>query len=200
MANDLSQLFQCAQSGDRKARADLIRRAYDDLRRLARAQMANQRPDHTLTATALVHEVSAKLLQQSQEPSTSRGQFLALAAAAMRNYLIDHARGRARQKRGGGRRPLHLEEACVAAVDQPDQLLELHEALERLAEVDQRRSRVVELRYFGGMSIVETAQVLNTSPATVKRDWQVARIWLFNELKQAGQILDSPSPDPNHVD
>lgn len=200
MANDLSQLFQSAQTGDRQARADLIRRAYDDLRRLARAQMANQRPDHTLTATALVHEVSAKLLQQSQEPSTSRGQFLALAAVAMRNFLIDHARGKARQKRGGGQRPLHLEEACVAAEDQPDELLELHEALGRLADVDQRRSRVVELRYFGGMSIDETAQVLEVSPATVKRDWQVARMWLFSELQQARRELDSQSPDPDHVD
>lgn len=183
MANDLSQLLLSAQGGDDVAKAELIRWAYDDLRRLARMQMSNQRLDHTLTATALVHEVSAKLLEQSQAPVRDRTKFLAFASKAMRNLLIDHARGKNRQKRGGGERAMLLEEALVAAEEQPAELIELHEALEKLAESDARRASVVEMRYFGGLSIAETADSLGTSPATVKRDWEVAKLWLMKQLR-----------------
>ncbi len=187
MVSNLTQLLLSAKSGDQQARAELVRLAYDDLHSLAQVQMANQSPGHTLTTTALVNEVSIKLLEKSQTPSGGRAQFLAFASTAMRNVLIDHARAKCRQKRGGGLKPVQLEEALVAAQQQPEELLDLHEALERFAEIDQRRSRVVEMRYFGGMSLVETAEALDVSVGTVKRDWEVARLWLLKEL-QAGQI------------
>ena len=131
---DLSELLQRAKDGDGAARADLVRVAYDDLRRLARHQMRDERPDHSLTATALVHEVSARLLEQSQIPSLSRGEFLSYAATAMRNVLINHARSNKSLKRGGSARKLQLEEAFTAAEEQPVQLLELDDALSRLTE------------------------------------------------------------------
>lgn len=184
---DLSELLQQAKQGDGTARADLVRVAYDDLRRLAKRQMQNERPDHTLTATALVHEVSARLLEQSQVPSRSKGEFMAYAATAMRNMLIDHARSKQTDKRGGQARKIQLEEAFTAANEQPEQLLELDDALKRLAEFDARRSQVVEMRYFAGMSIDEVASALETSPATVKRDWNVAKMWLARELSQEFQ-------------
>ena len=179
---DLSELLQKAKQGDHEARTDLVRVAYDDLRRLAKKQMLGERPDHSLTATALVHEVSARLLEQSQVPSQSRGEFLAYAATAMRNVLINHARAKKSTKRGGKGRKLQLEEAFTAAEEQPAELIELHDALTRLAEFDPRRSQVVEMRYFGSLSIEEVASALGTSPATVKRDWNVAKLWLAREL------------------
>lgn len=181
---DVTQLLLRAKQGDSDARAELVRAAYEDLRRLARRQMRDQPLDHTLTSTALVHEVSAKILEKSGVAPESRGEFLAFAATAMRNVLIDHARSKGRQKRGGQRRKLQLEEALVAAEQQPEELLHLDEALSRLAEIDRRRSQVVEMRYFGGMTIGEVGTALGVSPATVKRDWEVAKLWLLRELKQ----------------
>ena len=195
MDQNLSQLLQCAQSGDRDARTELIQLAYDDLRALAQAQMAHQSPGHTLTTTALVNEVSVKLLERSQAPSGSRAQFLAFAATAMRNVLIDHARGKCRHKRGGGRKPLQLQEALVAAQEQPTELIDLHQALERLAEIDERRSRVIEMRYFGGMSLAETAEALAISVGTVKRDWEVARLWLLKQLQSDNSLAGGSSVD-----
>lgn len=179
---ELSQLLQRAKQGDQAARGDLVRVAYEDLRRLARGQMSQQRPDHSLTATALVHEVSARLLEKSQVPSSSRGEFMAYAATAMRRVLIDHARAKGSQKRGGRQQKLQLDAALTAAEEQPSELLELDEALRQLQEVDPRRSQVVEMRYFAGMSIEEVAESLAISPATVKRDWTVAKMWLAREL------------------
>lgn len=187
---DVSELLQQAQRGDQEARADLVRVAYDDLRQLARGQMRDQRPDHSLTSTALVHEVSARLLEKSQIPSASRGEFMAYVATAMRRVLIDHARTKDRQKRGGKRQRLQLDEAFTAAQEQPTELLELDDALKRLQEIDQRRSRVVEMRYFAGMSIEEVAEALEVSPATVKRDWSVAKMWLARELNPTASSSD----------
>ena len=181
---DLSELLQQAESGDATARAELVRVAYDDLRKLARKQMRNERLDHTLTATALVHEVSARLLEQSQMQLSSRGEFMSYAAAAMRNVLISHARAKKSDKRGGRGQQLQLQEACTAAEEQPAELLELNDALGRLTLIDSRRAQVVEMRYFGGLAIEEVAEALNTSPATVKRDWNVAKLWLARELSQ----------------
>lgn len=179
---DLSQLLQDAKQGDRSARADLVQIAYDDLRELARAQMRRERPDHTLTATALVHEVSTRLLEQSCLPTDSRGEFLAYVATAMRNVLITHARAKNSAKRGGGQKAEPLQEALVASEEQPAELLELDEALSRLAEFDPRRGKVVEMRYFAGMGIEQIADALGSSAATVKRDWNVAKVWLAREL------------------
>jgi RNA polymerase sigma factor (TIGR02999 family) len=180
---NVTQLFAQATHGDANARSELIRTAYDKLRALAAARMRQERPDHTLTATALVHEVSLQLLQQSDLTVESQGQFLAFAAKAMRNLLVDHARARGRQKRGGGRQKLSLDEALVPDEEQNRQLVDLNEALQRFSQLDARKGQVVELRYFGGLSIPETAEILGVSPATVKRDWEVARAWLLRELQ-----------------
>lgn len=187
---NLSQLFEQANQGDSDARGQLIAAAYHELRSLAEARMRSERPDHTLTATALVHEVSMQLLERSQVAVENQGQFLAFAARAMRNLLVDHARGHRRQKRGGGQRKLSLEKALVACEEQSEELVDLHEALERFAEIDARKSQVVELRYFGGMSIEETASVLGISTATVKRDWDVAKAWLLRELQAENERVD----------
>ena len=179
---NVSQLLERAGNGDSDARRDLIQATYGQLRDLAAARMRAERADHTLTATALVHEVSLQLLETSGLTAATQPQFLALAAKAMRNLLIDHARGRGRQKRGGGLRKLSLDRE-VSLGDRPsEELLDLHEALDRFSEIDERKSQVVELRYFGGLSIEETAAALSVSPATVKRDWEVAKAWLLREL------------------
>lgn len=187
---DLSQLIDRARQGDSDARGELIAAAYHELRSLAAERMRNERPDHTLTATALVHEVSLQLLQRSQVALDNRGQFLAVAAKAMRNLLVDHARGRQSLKRGGGRQKISLDNALSLGDEKSADLVELHAALSRLSEIDSRKSQVVELRYFGGLTIEETAEALAVSAATVKRDWEVARAWLLRELRR----------DDTHVD
>lgn len=187
---DVSQLFERAREGDSDARGELISAAYNQLRALASAHMRSERPDHTLTATALVHEVSLQLLERSQVALENQGQFLALAAKAMRNLLVDHARGRGRLKRGGGQRKLSLDQALSIGDQQSNELVELHEALERFSEIDSRKSQVVELRYFGGLTVEETAAALSISPATVKRDWEVAKAWLLRELRAEEPRVD----------
>lgn len=187
---DASELLRKACDGDTAARGELIRATYDELRALAARRMRDERPDHTLTATALVHEVSLQLLERDQVTIESHRQFLALAAKAMRNLLVDHARTRGRQKRGGGQKKLPLDEALLPGGEDNQQLLDLHEALERLSEIDERKGRVVELRYFGGMSVKDTAASLEISEATVKRDWEVAKAWLLNDLRRGDSRVD----------
>ncbi len=179
---EISGLLARAKSGDSSARHELLDATYMELHRLATSRMAKERPDHTLTATALVHEVSVKLLEGDKVTVENRGQFLALAAHAMRNLLVDHARGRARAKRGGDRTKLSLDEALVACNDQSGELVDLHEALEALSRIDARKGQVVEMRYFGGLSVAEVSAALGVSSATVKRDWEVARAWLLHAL------------------
>jgi RNA polymerase sigma factor (TIGR02999 family) len=182
-AMNLQPLLERACHGDHQARGELIRVTYDQLRTLAAAHMRDERRDHTLTATALVHEVSLQLLEGAAVTATNQGQFLALAARAMRNLLIDHARARGRQKRAGGLHKLSLNESLAAYDDRNQELVDLDEALERFSQIDARKGQVVELRYFGGLSIQETAEILDVSPATVKRDWEVAKAWLLRELR-----------------
>lgn len=190
---DLTQILHQAESGSASARADLVQAAYGELCRIASAKMADERQNHTLTATALVNEVSMQLLTESQLPVTTRGQFFAYAAKAMRHYLIDHARMKGRQKRGGDRRKLEFDEAIMACQQQRDDFLALNEALDELAHVDPRKAQLVEMRYFGGMSNQEIARVLEISLATVKRDWTVARAWLLSELRD-GEPVDGREP------
>lgn len=180
---DFTQILEQAESGDPSARSELIQAAYDELRQMAAARMANERQDHTLTSTALVHEVSMKLLCESRIPVSNRGQFLAYASKAMRNFLIDHARTRGRQKRGGAHRRFSFDEAMIACHEQRDDFLALDEALESLAQIDARKAQLVEMRYYGGMSNNQIASVLQISVATIKRDWAVARAWLLTELR-----------------
>jgi len=165
-------------------RRQLVQTVYDDLRKLASRQMASQNPGHTLTATALVNEVSLRLLSDNGIPPQDRSQFLAYASRAMRNMLIDHARSKGRQKRGGDHKLFSFHEAVVAANEQSEELLQLHDALERLAVLLPRKAQVVEMRYFGGMQLSEVAEALEISVATVKRDWEVAKTMLLQELQQ----------------
>ena len=188
---DLTQILIRAESGDDDARADLIQASYQELHRIASAKMAEERQNHTLTSTALVHEVSLRLLTESQLPAGGRGQFYAYAAKAMRHYLIDHARSKGRQKRGGGRSRLSIDEAVLASREQRDDFLALNEALDELAQIAPRKARLVELRYFGGLSNLELADALQISPATVKRDWTVAKAWLLNELRESDPTVHS---------
>ncbi len=192
---DLTQILNEAKVGDSVARAQLIEAAYQELRQLAVGKMADERQDHTLTSTALVHEVSMRMLNESQLPMENRSQFFAYASKAMRNLLIDHARTRGRQKRGGDRKKFSFDEAMIACNQQRDEFLQLNEVLEQFEEIEPRKAQVVEMRYFGGMSNQEIASALGVSLATVKRDWLVAQSWLLRELIHD----DSPSGDAQQV-
>ena len=162
---------------------DLLPLVYDELRRIAHRHLARERRQHTLNTTALVHEAYLKLVDQSHMPVKSRGYFFAAVARAMRQVLVDAARRRGRFKRGGGVAPLDLDDFQVAVDDFAAELQDLDDALERLATRFPRQARVVECRFFGGLSVEETAEALELAPRTVKRDWALARAWLFRELR-----------------
>jgi RNA polymerase sigma-70 factor (ECF subfamily) len=155
---------------------------YDELRRLAHSYLRRERSDHTLQATALVHEAYLRLVEQSDVQWNNRGHFFAITAQAMRRILVDHARGHQAAKRGGEGQKIPIEDAFALSNDRPDKFLALDESLGRLAEVDPRQEQIVELRVFAGMSIEEIAGLLNISTATVKRDWTMAKAWLLLEM------------------
>jgi RNA polymerase sigma factor (TIGR02999 family) len=162
---------------------DLLPLVYDELKRIAARELRGERPGHTLCTTALVHEAWVELSKLHRIQWQNRSHYLALASQAMRRVLIDHAVARGAQKRGGGRAPEALsDDALVMVQARATELLDLDAALERLGALDGRQARVVECRFYGGMSIEETAEALGTSPATVKRDWALARAWLNREL------------------
>ena len=177
---DVTALLRQASAGDQAALERLLPLVYDELRRLAADHLGRERPDHTLQPTALVHEAWIRLVDQTRTSWESRGQFLAVAATSMRRILVDHARRRAAKKRDAGR-PITLEEN-LAGDTEPEEVLGVNDALERLAELDARQARIVELRYFAGLTVEETAAVLELSPATVKREWTSAKAWLQLEL------------------
>lgn len=184
---DITALLQAAQRGNRGALDDLFPLVYDELRAIARGQRSRWHGDLTMNATALVHEAYVKLADQRLIGSESRGHFFAVAAKAMRHILCNYARDRQRLKRGGGAVHVSVDRAAGAMVlefsdEHADELSALDTALERLEQLDERQSRIVECRFFGGMSIEETASALGLSPATVKRDWAMARAWLYREL------------------
>lgn len=158
---------------------------YNELRQLAARKLRGERDDHTLSTTALVHEAWLELNKLNRIQWQNRGHFLAVAAQAMRRILIDYAVARGRQKRGGGQVVVSLDDddALAIAHDRADELVELEEALERLQAINERQAKVVECRFFGGMSVEETADALNVSPATVKREWAIARAWLNREMQ-----------------
>jgi RNA polymerase sigma factor (TIGR02999 family) len=179
----VTDLLQAWAAGDEGALDALLPLVYDDLRRQARRYMRAQPSGHTLQTTALVHEAYLRLFGQSAVEWKGRAHFFGVAAKAMRSILVDHARARIAAKRGGASRAVTLEDAGGIAGPQVGvDVLALHDALERLAEVDGRKSQLVELRYFGGLGIDEAAAVLGVSPATVKREWTTARAWLRREL------------------
>lgn len=178
---------QLLTGGNLSATTDqLLPMVYNELRRLAQSYLNQERPDHTLPATALVHEAYLRLVDQSRVEWQGRAHFLAMAAVTIRRILIDHARGRKREKRGGGQRALPLEEALsVPTGDGATDVLELHQALERLAQVDAGMERVVTLRFFGGLTMKEIAEVMTVSVPTVERKWRLGKAWLYRELRDA---------------
>lgn len=163
--------------------APLVPVVYDELRRIARRQLRNERTGHTLNTTALVHESYLKLAEQTRAVFQDRTHFLAVASQAMRRILIDYARGHRAARRGGDQERVDLDDATLAAVEQSESLIALHEALERLERLDPRQARVVECRFFGGMTERETAAALGVTERTVRRDWMKAKLWLYAEVQ-----------------
>lgn len=183
-APDVTGLLLSWRAGDASAEERLLAAIYDELHRQAARAMRREAETHTLQATALVHEAYLRLIDQRRVPWRNRAHFYGIAAQTMRRVLVDHARARLADKRGGGLQPLTLGHADEAAAqhDATIDVLALHDALERLALLDPEQARLVELRYFGGLNIEETADALGVSPATVKREWAVARAWLRRDL------------------
>jgi RNA polymerase sigma factor (TIGR02999 family) len=180
--HEVTHLLRQARGGDRQALDRLLPLVYDELRALAHRQRARHRPYETLNTTALVHEAYARLTDRPELDAEDRAHFFGLAARAMRDVLVDYARARRAAKRGGDRPTLPLDLADDLPDRQLDEILGVDEALRRLERLDARAGRVVELRYFGGFSIPETADLLGVSEATVRRDWTAARAWLYNAL------------------
>jgi len=179
---DVTGLLVAWSNGEEAARGRLIDAVYSELRRLARAHLRRERLDHSLSPTALVHEAYLKLVDQRKVHWENRVHFFAIAAHIMRRILVDHARAHQAAKRGAAAR-VPLGDVDVAAEPRDVDLLALDGALDRLSHVDERQSQLVELRFFGGLTIAETATVLSVSPATVKNDWALARAWLYRELR-----------------
>ena len=177
-----TELLRAWSQGDESARERLIPLLYGELHRLARRYMRQERPDHTLQATALVNEAYLRLIDVNRVEWRNRSHFLALAAQMMRRILIESARSRHRQKRGGGAVRVNIDDLGELPEPQERNLVALSDALSALATFDARMSQVVELRFFGGLTIKETAQVLNVSPETVMRDWSTAKAWLLREI------------------
>jgi RNA polymerase sigma-70 factor, ECF subfamily len=182
-AHGLTLILGRARAGDESARGELLELVYDELRRVASRLMRRERADHTLSPTAVVHEAVIRLLGDAVlDKAADRGFLFASAARAMREVLIDHARRRAADRRGGGRRRVALDAVVDYFEGQALDLVAVHEALDRLAERDERQAQVMTLRYFGGMTVAEVAAALGTSVVTVERDWRVARAWLVGQL------------------
>jgi RNA polymerase sigma factor (TIGR02999 family) len=169
-------------SGETSALDDVMRAVYQELRRMADHYLRLERPDHTLQPTALVHEAYLRLIDQRKVSWQNRAHFFGVAAQMMRRILVDHARTKQRGKRGGAARKLSLDEVMNLSQGRAADLVALDDALKALAEIDPRKSQVVELRFFGGLSIEETAEVLAVSPQTVLRDWKMAKAWLYQEM------------------
>ena len=180
---DITQLLRAAHDGDAQAMETLVPLVYEQLRRLARARLRNERPDHTLNTTALVHEAYLRLIDINKVTWQNRTHFLSMAARVMRRVLVDYATRRNALKRGGGRRNQPLdEEATLIPEAYAEAVADLHEALNRLEAINPRCSQAIEQRYFGGLTLEETAEVLDVSVATVKRDIRFAQAWLADEL------------------
>jgi RNA polymerase sigma-70 factor (ECF subfamily) len=179
---EVTQLLVDWGNGNQAALDQLIPLVYTELRQLARRYMSRKRPGHTMQTTALIHEAYLRLADQNQVRWENRAHFLGIAARLMRQILIEHARRHTRAKRGGGAGTIALDEAAIVSQTRAAELLALDDALERLAAIDPRKSRVVELRFFGGLSVEEAAIVLNVAPNTVLRDWRLAKAWLHREI------------------
>jgi len=184
---DVTQLLAAWRNGDQEALSQLLPLVEHELRRRARQHMRRERPRHTLQTTALVNEAYLRLVRQKEVSWQNRAHFFAIASQAMRRILVDHAKTQRRAKRGGGAPTVSLEDVAVVSPERSAELLALDAALDKLQALDPRKARMVEMRYFAGLSVEETAQVLEVSTATVMRDWRVAKAWLQREL-------ESPAP------
>lgn len=181
--HEISQILRSWSDGDRQSRDELIASVYEELHKIASRYLRHERSDHTLQPTALVHEAYLKIVDISHITWQDRAHFFAVASNVMRQILVDHARAREAEKRGGEFRRIALEDAISFSNDKTDvDLLALDDALEQLSTFDDQQSRIVELRFFGGLTIEETAEVLGISPATVKREWTLARSWLYRKM------------------
>ena len=178
----VTQLLQQWSHGDDSALAELTPLVYEELRRLAHHYMEGQSPNHTLQTTALVNEAYLRLADQTNPRWQNRAHFVAVAARAMRQIVVDYARSQRSQKRGGVALKVELDEVAILSPEQSKEIVELHEALERLDTLDSRKARVVELKFFGGLNYDEIAEVLKIARRTARRDWEFARIWLYREL------------------
>jgi len=178
---DVTGLLRQWSDGNQQALGQLLPIIYDELRRVAHQYLHRERHEHTLETTALVHEAYLKLIDQRSVSWQNRSHFFAIAAQAMRRILIDNARKRGAAKREGEKIP--LDDVAIVSTDKAAHLLALDEALQRLEQIDEQQSKIVELRYFGGLTIEETAEAMSLSPATVKREWAMARAWLYQELQ-----------------
>jgi RNA polymerase sigma factor (TIGR02999 family) len=182
-SNQVTELLLKWKGGDQESLQALLPLVYGELRRLAQHHLRGERSDHTLQSTALVHEAYLRMVKPGSLRIESRGHFFALASQLMREILVDHARRRGAGKREGGTR-MTLDEAAELSTSKTVDLLALDDALNQLAEMSPRQSRIVELRFFGGLSIAETSEFLEVSPATVEREWAVARAWLFRAINR----------------
>ena len=181
---EVSQLLKNWGEGDEDALNELIPLVYEELRKIAHRQMAKEKTGHTLQTTALVNEVYLRLLGTAGISWEDRSHFFALSAQLMRRILVDHARKRGRAKRGGGLRKISFEESCPVPVDKDINIVALDDALIALAAVDSRKAKMVELRFFGGFSVEETAKTLKISTSTVMNDWKFAKVWLLREMQR----------------
>lgn len=182
----VTQLLVAWGKGDELAREQLMALVYEELHRLAHNYMRRESPGHTLQTSALVNEAFVRLVDQKDVRWQNRAHFFGIAAQTMRRILVDYARSRKSTKRGGGAAQISLNEALIVSDERSAEVVNVHEALERLAEFDPRKSQLVELRFFGGLSIDEAAEVLRVSPGTVMRDWTLAKAWLRREISSDG--------------
>ena len=182
--DDVTVLLNQLRGGDSHALSDLVPLVYAELRRIASSFLHDENRSHTLLTTDLVHEAYLKMVGSSQQTWDNRAHFFSIAANSMRQILIDEARKRKAKKRGGGVMKVTLDEGAILTDDNADQLVALDEALKELATFDEQLSRIVELRFFAGLTIEETAKVLQTSASTVKRDWNTAKAWLLRAMTQ----------------
>jgi RNA polymerase sigma factor (TIGR02999 family) len=180
--NDVTRILNSLPADDPSAAGELLPLVYEELRKLARARMSNELPNHTLQATALVHEAYLRLVGNEATSWANRAHFFAAAAEAMRRILIDHARRRRAARHGGGQERVPIEDLSIAAPGDDDELLAIHEALEKLARHDAQKAELVKLKYFAGLTTDEAAGVLGLSGPTAKRNWAYARAWLFREI------------------
>jgi RNA polymerase sigma-70 factor (ECF subfamily) len=181
---DVTSLLNKLAAGDQEAAAQLVPIVYEELRRLAAHRLRQERPDHTLQATALVHEAYVKLSAQRDAKWQNRAQFFGVASQVMRRILVDYARGQQRIRRGGKQQKVSLDDVLLVSPDRTEEVLTVHESLSRLEKLDARQARIVELRYFGGLTIEETAEAVGISTKTVMRELNVAKAWLYGDLKK----------------